>query len=94
MTSHQEQINKAVDDPELPNFYFNGFSISAGNADVVILLKVQDRPVVTLRTTYEVAKTFVRKMEPLILSIEKVTGQSYLTTDEIGERMQADLQGD
>lgn len=91
MTSIEEQIAQAVKDPELPNYYFNGFSVSGGNADVVFILKVQDRPVAVLRTTYEVAKTLVIKTEPIIHKIEKTIGQTFKTTDEIGEKMLANL---
>lgn len=77
------EIQKAVENPELPRLYFNGFSTTLSTGDVLIVLKQNDRPVAILNASYTVTKTLAQKLSGVIAKLEDITSNSIMTTDDI-----------
>lgn len=92
-TQHQildAQLRQALEDPSIPKMYFNGFINVIGTADIIIVIKQNDRPIALLNTSYTVAKTLVEKLGKTISSLETQTGNTIMTTDYIEMRMVED----
>ena len=85
MPNHTDEIYAAFKAKDLPHVYFNGFVASVGSSDVVLLLKINDQPVLLLNTSHSMAKTLVEKLGGLIAILEDATKQSIKSNDEIGE---------
>ncbi len=83
----QEQIRAAVENPDLPHLYFNGFSVTISAGDVLIVLRRQDIPIATLNVSYTIAKTFVEKLASGMTTLEEKTGKTIMTTEFIRDRL-------
>lgn len=79
----QRAIAEALENEELPRIYFNGFSTALGSADVLIVLNQQGKPVAILNASYTVAKTLAAKLGAVIATLEEISGNTIMTTDEI-----------
>lgn len=77
------EIQKAVENKELPRLYFNGFATTLSTGDVMLVLKQNDEPVAILNTSYTVAKTLAQKLEGVIVILEDITGNTIMTTEQI-----------
>ena len=84
----EQQIRAAIEDKEIPRLYFNGFNISLGNADVTMVLNLQNNPIMILSMSHNLAKTLVEKMGGVVSILEDKIDQRVLTTDQIAELMQ------
>ncbi|QLH50237.1 MAG: hypothetical protein HWD57_10930 [Candidatus Accumulibacter cognatus] len=60
--------------------YFNGFTMAVGAADVVMTLQLNGRPILTLNTSYTVAKTLSEALKKAVDNLEDATQTSILTT--------------
>lgn len=80
---YDTQLQQAIDDPELPKIYINGFVNSLSTGDVVILGKCNERPVVVLNLSYTIAKSLAQKLTDMVGLLERKTGQDMLTTDVV-----------
>ena len=89
-----EQIRKAFLDKDLPNIYFNGFTSMIGSGDMTFILTRNERPIATLNMSYTVAKTFVHKLNDLIVTLENATKNTIMTVDVIKESMGAEKRSD
>lgn len=85
--THQEQIESALEDKELPTMYFNSFITSVGTGDVLIVLRQRDKPVAVLNTSYTVAKTLAEKLGGVLAVFEQKTGNTIMTSEHIGARL-------
>lgn len=81
------QVKAALQDNNLPTFYFNGFSSTLSTGDILIILKRNDKQVAVLNTSYTVAKTLVHKLGGIIAQLEAKTGNTIMTTDDIGAKL-------
>lgn len=88
----QTEIRKAMEDKELPSIYFNGFSITIGTGDVVLILKRNDRPVAILNTSHTVGKTVATKLGSIVAMFEQKMGNTIMTTDEIQAKLTGEHQ--
>ena len=87
-STFEQELWNAIEDTEIPRLYFNGFNISIGNADVTMILKLQNNPVMILSMSHNLAKTLVEKMGGVVSILEDKIDQRVLTTDQIAELMQ------
>ena len=69
----------------LPHIYTNGFQIALTNADVNLVLKVDNQPTHVVRMSFTLAKTLHQKMGATILKFEKATGRKMLVTTDVDE---------
>jgi len=81
------EIQKAVGNTAIPHLYFNGFSTTLSTGDILIVLKQNDVPVAVLNASYTVAKTLVQKVGGVIDKLEKITGNTVMTTDNVGDAL-------
>lgn len=79
---HQKRIENALAS-DVPHLYFNSFLNALGTSDMLLILERHGRPVAVLNTSYTVAKTLAHKLGQLIVDLEKKTGNTIMTTDDV-----------
>jgi hypothetical protein len=72
---------------DVPDVYFNGFSVTVGTGDVFVVLKLNNKPVHTLHTSFTVAKTLAQKLGSIVEVLEQRTGRTIMTTDYVAETL-------
>ncbi len=82
----QERFEKALNE-DIPNIHFNGFLNRIGTGDILIVLERNNKPVAILNASYTVAKTLAQKLGNLIANLEDATGNTIMTTDDIGKKL-------
>jgi len=80
-----ESLNQALDNPNIPKIYVNGFFIGTTNADITLITQQNGRPVAALNMSFEIAKTLVKKLGSVVQDLEKSIGTEFLTTDDFDE---------
>lgn len=85
--SVDEIINFAVNTPDIPHLYANGFINAMGNGDTVLILQQNGKPIATLNLSFTLTKTLAQKLEQIIGKLEKDTKNIIMTTDDIGEAL-------
>ncbi len=83
MEKIEEIINIAVNSPDLPHLYANGFISVLGNGDTLLVLQQSGRPIATLNLSFTLAKTLVQKLGGIIESLETDSGNTIMTTDDM-----------
>lgn len=78
-----EIINFAVNAPDIPHLYANGFINAMGNGDTVLILQQNGKPIATLNLSFTLTKTLAQKLEQIIGDLEKDTKNIIMTTDDI-----------
>lgn len=81
-------IDAAIESNDIEKIYFNGFSTSLGSGDVVIVLQRFGKPIKVLNASYTMVKTLSIKLGEIITTLERTTGNSIMTTDEINAKLQ------
>lgn len=94
MTNQVEQLQAALEDESVPRFYFNGFTATVGSADIVIMLKHHEKPILLLSTSHVMGKTLLEKLGVLIAGFEDAVEQTIMSTDEVNERIRAKEEND
>lgn len=79
----QDVINQAVNDHEIPKIYFNGFSNSLSNSDILTVLITNGKPTAVINTSLTSAKSFAIKLLELVSILEESSGNTIMTTDEV-----------
>lgn len=82
-----QQIEGALQKPDIPALYFNGFSNVLGTGDVLIVLTRNGAPLAVLNASYTVAKTFAMKLQDIIANLENATGNTVMTVDEVEQKI-------
>lgn len=85
MTNHHEQLQESIKDADIPRLYFNGFTVSVGAPDAIIVLTQNEKPVLILNASHIIAKTLAEKLGGVISGFEDKVEQRVLTTDLINE---------
>ena len=67
----------------VPHLYANSFAIMHTNADVIVLLQQNGRPVGTLNLSFTLAKTLVGKLGKTISDLEASVEHSFPVTEDI-----------
>ena len=90
----EKVMQAALEDDNIPTFYFNGFINSIGTGDVLIILRRHDKSIAKLHASYTVAKTLAEKLGALIARLEADTGNTIMTTDVVNEALSRAKDGD
>ena len=83
------RIEAAMNDPNVPRIYFNGFSCSLTGGDVTVALEFNKKPVCVANMSYTMAKTLSQKLAGIVATLEGITGNTIMTTDDIAVKMNA-----
>ncbi len=89
-----KDLQNALENPEVPSYYFNGFVNSLGNGDITILLKRNERPVAILNASYTMAKTLAEKIGVLIAALEHYSGKTIMTTEHVSSVLKGEAEDD
>jgi hypothetical protein len=76
-------VEKAINNPEIPNLYANGFITATGNGDALVVLQQNGKSIATLNLSYTMAKTLTLKLGHLVKDLENKTGNTIMTTSDI-----------
>jgi hypothetical protein len=76
-----------VSDLGVGRFYFNGFGMLAGPADVSLLFKQGDQAVALAAASYPVMKELAIKLLDTVRQVEHVLGAEFPTIEEAGQKM-------
>ena len=79
----KKRITKALENAEIPRIHFNGFINTTGAGDVMIVLESNGQPVAIVNGSFTVVKTLAQKLQTLIINLEKKSGNTIMTTDEV-----------
>lgn len=82
-------IAKVFEDQSLASIYANGFLIYRSNADVGIILRLDNKPTHRIHLSFSSAKSLAEKLMQAVQDLENVTGQSIMTTDFIQSKCKA-----
>lgn len=82
-----KQLEAATKDTSLEKIYFNGFIVGIGTGDIMITLEKNGLPITVLNVSYTVAKSLAEKMTEIIQNLEKKTGNTIMTTDDIHSKV-------
>lgn len=74
---------------EVPHVYANGFQIGVSNADISLVLKLDNRPTHVVHLSYTLAKTLEKKIGGVIAQFEEAVGRDMLVTDEVDKAFRA-----
>ena len=75
-------LQVALDNPNVPKIYVNGFQVASTNADIMIVAQSNARPTAVLNMSFELAKTLVQKVGNVVELVEKQTDTKFLTTED------------
>ncbi len=81
----QEYFDEALNNPEVFKIYANGFTTGIGNGDITIVLQLGPKPVAMVNLSFTVAKTLGLRLNGTILELEKGSGNTIMTTQDIGK---------
>lgn len=81
-------IEESLKDDSIPKIYMNNFQIAVGTGDVVILAQNGPKRVGVVNLSYTIAKTLSIKLQGLIRHLEKQTGNTIMTTDDINKALE------
>lgn len=82
------EFNAALDNPNVPKIYFNGFTVVTSNADISLLGMRNGRPAGVFSMPFEIAKTLVEKLDAAVKAVEDGTSTKILTTEDVDRAMQ------
>lgn len=88
---YADEILKALESENLPQFYTNSFAVNLGTGDVTVVMKRNNKQIGTIQMSYTVAKSLVEAMNELIERMEKSTGQKIMTSKFIAAKMLEDI---
>jgi hypothetical protein len=70
---------------QVPQFYINGFSINISNADVGLLMLLNNQPVGVLNLSFSTAKTLAKSLDTLIGNLERASGHEIMDIGYLGK---------
>lgn len=73
---------------EVQGFYFNGFQLNLSNADIGVLLMLNNQPTAALNMSYTTAKTLAEGLNEIVATLEKVTGRDIMTTKQVAHGLE------
>lgn len=77
----------------IPKMYMNGFHVSVGNSDVVMVMLLNGQAIGTLNMSYTVSKTLVEKLGSVMGAFETASKRSIMTTED-AEKILAEAKND
>ena len=89
MTEPVEKQTLTTREIALPHHYFNGFAINLSNADIGLVLLLNNHPVDAVNMSFSTAKTLAVKLGTMISDLEKATGHEIMDVDFLGKAIQS-----
>jgi len=68
--------------------YFNGFQLGLSNADVNGILLLNGSPQIGISMSYTTAKTLAVALNEMVATLEEVTANKIMTTQEVGKGLE------
>ena len=93
LAAMQKTIQEAIASEQAVNLYGNGFICINSNADILIIMQKNQKPVAVINLSYTTAKTLSEKLGQMVRDFEKKTGNIIMTIDVIDEKLKG-LPGD
>ena len=79
-------VDQAIQRPDVPKIYANGFSVALSNADMMVVFqRYGDNPVAVVNLSYTLAKTLAQRLGQAVQEFESKIDQTILTTDRIDQ---------
>jgi hypothetical protein len=79
-------IAESVASDQIINIYGNGFICFNSNADMVVIMQKNQKPIAIINLSYTTAKTLSEKLGHMVRDFEKTTGNTIMTIDVIDEK--------
>ena len=73
--------------PQVPMVYGNGFQVGMSNADVALILSLDNVPQARIAISFTTAKSLRDALTKGLAQFENITGHTIMTSDEIAERI-------
>jgi hypothetical protein len=86
--AHAADIQRALQSPDLPQYYVNSFTVTVGTGDVLIVMKRNNQQIGMIQVSYTVAKSLGEVLSDVIAGLEKVTGHEIMTSKYIERKVQ------
>lgn len=83
-----DQIDHILSDTNIPKIYFNSFVNFGASADLAIILQNGNVANAVIQCSLSTAKSLVVQLADLINLVEDQVGTQFLSTEEIGARLQ------
>ena len=84
----QLAIVSAIQDPDIPKTYINGFNLAHSGTDMFLALSLSGKIFQVLFMSFNTAKTLAVNLQETITKFEQAIGQPLLTMAEIQEKTQ------
>lgn len=68
---------------QVATLYGNGFQLALSNADVSLIVQLDNVPQLRVAMSYTTAKTLQLKMGELVAKLEEATSHSIMTSDDV-----------
>lgn len=79
-------VQQALNNPETPTIYANGFVIGRTNSDVLVIFHRNGQIETSLNMSYTTTKSLAEKLTAMITDLERATGRPIMTTEFIDEQ--------
>jgi len=87
LAAMQKIMQEAIASEQVVNIYGNGFICLNTNADMLIIMQKNQKPVAVINLSYTTAKTLSEKLGQMVRDFEKKTGNTIMTIDVIDEKL-------
>ncbi len=84
----QQNLVSAINDPNIPKFYMNGFNVGQSLSDIFVAMNLTGSVVGIINMSFTTAKTLMVALQEAIVKFEQQTGQELLTMHDVRERTQ------
>jgi hypothetical protein len=81
-------ISNALENKDIPQIYFNGFTASISASDVLIVLKRNEQSLAVLNTSHVIGKTIVELLGNLVAEFEERTETHIMTSNQMKEKLE------
>ena len=87
--SHQafDALNRALDNPNVPKIYFNGFQNFISNSDLTVVLINNGRPNGILHFAHGTGKSLIGKLAELIQDQEDKSGYYFPSIEDVSNSL-------
>ena len=82
-TQENPLIANAIENPDVPKIYFNGFVTGTTTADVVLILQNNGHPCAVLQSSHTNAKTLALALNQLVQGVEERAGVTFPTSMDL-----------
>ena len=76
-------MNQALDHPNVPKIYGNGFVVGTSLTDLTIVTQHNARPTSVVSLSFETAKSLAQNIASAIELLEEAAGATFLTIDDV-----------